>query len=92
MIRIFFALILTGLTHRATSSEFSDWISENRDQEGCVKLSAFNLKKGEACPQKFNVPDVRPMVQGTLNKAKTQQRARAEGELCCYDWKTLGNR
>lgn len=64
-----------------------EWMQKYRDANGClpVKRLVGSESKVKVCPKEFS-PQIRPKTIGTLRNHDEK-----EG-LCCYDWKTFGNR
>ena len=65
-----------------------EWLEKYRDANGCIPIKKLIEPKTvlKECPKEFS-PQIRPMMIGTL---KLKQNGKSE--LCCYDWKTYGNR
>jgi hypothetical protein len=85
-------LLLSGVA-RASSFKGTEWFSKNLDSQGCLPLKELGEKSDtpEECPEEFS-PQIRPMTVGTLDRAKTEAKGKKRGGLCCYSWKTYGNR
>ncbi|MGZ3726849.1 MAG: hypothetical protein ACXWQQ_13675 [Pseudobdellovibrio sp.] len=60
------------------------WLDKNRDAQGCVALS--KLTEDKNCPEKIEL-QIRPLTVGFLKTEKKSPK-----NICCYDWKTFGNR
>ena len=64
-----------------------EWMEKYIDANGCLPVERLNGSeaKVKSCPKEFS-PQIRPKMIGTLRNQD------AKNGLCCYDWKTLGNR
>lgn len=95
-LRLFVFILLCHLSIPwASAQDFKGlaWLEKNRDKDGCILLIKLveDEKNGE-CPKEFE-PQIRPMTIGKLDVAKTQsQRKKSGKEICCFEWKTYGNR
>lgn len=80
---LFFPLF--GLSE--TEFQGLEWLEKYRDAKGCIALGRLinSEVKVKECPKEFS-PQIRPKMIGTLRNPDTKNA------LCCYDWKTLGNR
>lgn len=63
------------------------WMEKYRDPNGCLPVERLSEseEKFKGCPREFS-PQIRPKTIGTL---RSQDEKKG---LCCYDWKTFGNR
>lgn len=64
-----------------------EWLKKYRDANGCIPISRLteSALKVKICPKEFS-PQIRPKVIGTIRSHDEKNG------LCCYDWKTFGNR
>jgi hypothetical protein len=92
---IIFTLLLVVSSTLSAKEEFKglEWLVKYKDADGCIPISQLVEKtnKEQECPKEFS-PQIRPMTIGTFNKTKTEAKRKAKKEVCCFDWKTLGNR
>lgn len=61
------------------------WLEKNRDPQGCIRLEKVaEPAQPKTCPEKIEL-QIRPLTLGQLRKNSPAQ-------ICCYNWKTYGNR
>lgn len=64
-----------------------EWMEKYLDANGCIAIERLieSKTKVKNCPKEFS-PQIRPMIVGALRLQDQKKK------LCCYTWKTLGNR